>query len=324
MMLGGVVALGLGLLVIIVGVFGGFGGKRKESLESRIDAYTQKGQNKRASAPTSQEPVGVAAQAVDMANRALASNRGFEAKLGDRLDAAAVSLKPAEWLLIHASFAMAAAAVVFAFTSGSILMGLLGLVGGIFLPWFWLGFKKSRRLKAFNTQLAGCLQLLAGSLQAGLSLAQGLDTVVREGQEPLSSEFRRALVETRLGVPIEVALESIGDRMDSADFKWTVMAIRIQREVGGNLAELLLNVAATLRERDYLRRQVKALSAEGRFSAYILLALPPGIILYMSTTNPTYLHPLIASPLGYAMLGAMVVLMVLGALMMKKLVKVEV
>jgi tight adherence protein B len=323
LMLGGIAALGLGVLVILIGIFGGFGGARKETLESRIDAYTRKGQQSRPN-PQETAPVGVAAQAVDMANRALASNRGFETKLGDRLDAAAVSLKPAEWLLVHASIAMAGAAAVFALTGGSILFGLGGLVAGIILPWTWLGIKRSRRLKAFNGQLAGCLQLLAGSLQAGLSLAQGLDTVVREGQEPLSSEFRRALVETRLGVPIEVALESIGDRMESADFKWTVMAIRIQREVGGNLSELLLNVAATLRERDYLRRQVKALSAEGRFSAYILLALPPCIIAYMMVSNPEYLHPLVSTPIGYVMLGAMVVLMLLGSLMMKKMIKVEV
>ena len=139
---------------------------------------------------------------------------------------------------------------------------------------------------------------MAGSLQAGLSLPQGMDTIVREGAEPMATEFRRALVETRLGVSIEDALESIGERMMSDDFQWCVMAIRIQREVGGNLAELLLQVAGTLRERDYLRRQVKSLSAEGRFSAYILLALPPGIMLYEFVTNRDYLRPLYTTGVG--------------------------
>ena len=102
--------------------------------------------------------------------------------------------------------------------------------------------------------------------------------------------------------------------MESADFEWIVMAIRIQREVGGNLAELLLNVAATLREREYLRRQVKALSAEGRFSAYILLALPPGFIAYMMPANPAYVQPAVTTPIGYVMLGVHGrCLMVLGA-----------
>ena len=133
---------------------------------------------------------------------------------------------------------------------------MLGLVAGAVLPWFYLSFKATRRIKKFNGQLAETLSIIAGGLQAGLSLSQAVDTVVREGTEPIAGEFSRAIVEQRLGVEIEDSLETVAERMDSIDFKWVVMAIRIQREVGGNLAELLLNVAATLREREYLRRQV--------------------------------------------------------------------
>jgi tight adherence protein B len=165
---------------------------------------------------------------------------------------------------------------------------------------------------------------MAGSLQAGLSLAQGMDTIVREGADPIAGEFRRALVETRLGVQVEDALDSIAERMTSDDFRWTVMAVRIQREVGGNLAELMLNVAATMREREYLRRQVKSLSAEGRFSAYILLVMPPGVLMYEATTNRHYLSPLISTPMGWLMLGVMGVMMGLGAFMMSRMIKLEV
>jgi tight adherence protein B len=323
MMLGGVAAMGVGVLVIVIGVVAGVG-KPKRTLEDQIDAYTSAGRGKRVAASSSASSQSMRAQVVDIADKALKSSSSFEARLNNRLEAAAVALKPPEWLLLHGGIAVGAAVVVFALSGGSIALAMLGLVAGVFLPWMFLGMKRSRRLKAFNSQLAGCLQLMAGSLKAGLSLAQALDTVVREGQEPLSGEFRRALVETRLGVPIEDALESIGERMESADFGWTVMAIRIQREVGGNLAELLLSVAATLRERDYLRRQVKALSAEGRFSAYILLALPPGVMAYMMTVNPKYLSPLIHTPMGFVMIGVMVTLMALGFFMMKKMIKVEV
>ena len=137
--------------------------------------------------------------------------------------------------------------------------------------------KRSRRLKAFGSGLADTLQLMSGSLSAGLSLAQSIDTIVREGTEPIASEFRRVVIESRLGVTLEDSLEGVAERMQSRDFEWVVMAIRIQREVGGNLAELLLTVAATLREREYLRRHVHALSAEGRLSCYILGGLPPGV-----------------------------------------------
>ena len=127
-------------------------------------------------------------------------------------------------------------------------------------------------MKAFNEGLADTLQLISGSLSAGLSLAQSVDTVVREGMEPIADEFKRVLVETRLGVPLEAALQGVAERMGSKDFEWVVMAIRIQREVGGNLAELLNTVGATLRERDYLRRQVQTLAAEGKLSATFLAA----------------------------------------------------
>jgi tight adherence protein B len=319
-MLSGVLALGAGLLVLLVALLGGFG-KQPESLESRIEAYTTRGATARKAPAPSQ---GVTAQAVGVAQKALEGNRNFEARLGAKLDAGGLSFKPAEWLLLHAGIAFGTAALTFLVTSGSALLAVLAFGAGGVGPWLYLGIKQSRRLKAFNSQLAGTLQLLAGSLQAGLSIAQGMDTIVREGAEPVAGEFRRALVETRLGVPIEDALESMAERMMSDDFRWCVMAIRIQREVGGNLAELLLSVAATLREREYLRRQVKSLSAEGRFSAYILLAMPPLLLLYEATTNRSYLAPMLSTPLGWIMLVAMGALMGVGGFMMKRLVKLEV
>ena len=160
-------------------------------------------------------------------------------------------------------------------------MAVLGLGLGIVLPWSYLTVKESRRTSAFLAQLPDTLQLVAGSLSAGYSIPQAMDTVVREGQQPITGEFNRALVEARLGVPIEDAMDGIAERMKSKDFAWVVMAIRIQREVGGNLAELLTTVAATLRERERLRRQVSVLSAEGRLSAWILGLLPIVFALYL-------------------------------------------
>ena len=116
----------------------------------------------------------------------------------------------------------------------------------------------------------------------------------------------------------------VADRMQSVDFEWVVMAIRIQREVGGNLAELLNKVAETIREREYLERQVLTLSAEGRLSVWILGGLPPGFMAYLAVANPTYLSPMFSNPLGWAMLVVMTVLLAAGIFWMRKLVKVEV
>ena len=321
LMLGGLGALGVGLLVLIGMIIGV--GKRKSSPVDRIDDYTRQAMVRQTSRSRSHEQTGVAAQAVGIAEKAL-SGGGLEGKLADKLETAGMSLKPAEWLLLHAGIAIGGTGLVFLITSMDPLFTGLAVLLGVLGPWIYLGRKQKGRLRAFDSQLAPTLQLLAGSLQAGLSLSQGMDTIVREGAEPMSVEFRRALVETRLGVPIEDALDSMATRMMSDDFAWTVMAIRIQREVGGNLAELLLNVAGTMRERDYLRRQVKSLSAEGRFSAYILLALPPLILIYEWVSNRSYLRPLYTEPVGWVMLAGMGMLMGLGAFMMSRMIKLEV
>jgi len=267
---------------------------------------------------------GLTGSAVGMAEKALASNQDLAASVGSRLEAAGMSLKPAEWLLMHAGIAMGAGLVGFLLSSGDVLMMILFLLGGAVLPWMYLGFKRSRRVSAFNNQLADTLQLISGGLSAGLSLAQSIDTVVRQGSEPMTTEFKRALMEARLGVSIEDALESIAERMQSKDFKWVVIAVRIQREVGGNLSEVLGQVAATIRERAYLQRQVKSLSAEGKMSAWILGLLPVVVFVFLMLTNRAYFEPMLTSVLGLILLGVAVALMAMATFWMRKLVRMEV
>lgn len=327
MLLGGIAALGLGVLVVLAAALGVFGRRDKNSLDDHINAYTRAGAAAaaaRARAAHQSDARSVTESAVGMAQKALQGNKGFESALAAKLDAAAISLKPAEWVLLHAAIALVATILGFLLSSGGLLLSLLLFVVGVILPWLYLGIRKSKRLKAFNAQLPETLQLVSGGLTAGLSLAQSLDTVVREGSDPIAGEFRRALVESRLGVQVEDSLDSIADRMESDDFAWVVMAIRIQREVGGNLAELLLKVSATMREREYLRRQVKSLSAEGRMSGWILGALPPGMLAYLTVANPSYLGQMLGTTLGLVMLGAAAVLMAVGAFWMSRVVKVEV
>lgn len=326
LMLLGIGGAGLGLLVLLMAILGVFGGGKDTTVEDRISAYTRKGARKLAASRAAQaeSQQGVTAQAVGIAEKALEGREGLATALGTKLEAAGMSIKPAEWLLTHAAIAFLGGLIALLLSSGSILFTVVGLFFGLLLPWAYLSFKRSRRLKAFKYSLADTLQLMAGSLSAGLSLAQSVDTVVREGQEPIAGEFRRALVEARLGVEIEDAMDGVAKRMESVDFEWVVMAIRIQREVGGNLSELLTNVAATIREREYLERQVQALSAEGRLSVWILGGLPPGFMAYLMVANRSYLEPLISTTLGFVLLGVMAVLLTAGIFWMKKLVKVDV
>ena len=252
----------------------------------------------------------------------LRRNRGLEQKILTRLEAAGSGLKPSEWLLLHGAITILSG-MVGLLLGGGVLM-VIGIFFGWLVPKMWLGRKRNKRLKAFNSHLADTLQLISGSLSAGLSLAQAIDTVVREGVEPVAGEFRRVLVETRLGVSLDDALNGVAERMDSKDFEWVVMAIRIQREVGGNLAELLNTVAATLREREYLRRQVRSLSAEGRLSAYILGGMPIAMLIYMLMVRRDYVMPLFTTAMGWGFAATAATLLVLGGFMMSRMVKVEV
>ena len=323
-MYAGMGALLVGVMAMLFLVLGGSGASKKDSLDSRIEAYTRSGAKKIAAANREPESSSMTQQAVAVAESVLEGQKGLEAALGGRLEAAGLALKPAEWLLIHFGIALSFGVLSLLLGGGNLVFMVLGLVLGLALPWLYLAFKRKRRLAAFKNQLADTLQLMAGSLSAGLSLAQSVDTVVREGTDPMAGEFRRALVEARLGVEIEDALTGVAERMHSVDFEWVVMAIRIQREVGGNLSELLNKVAETIREREYLQRQVQTLSAEGRLSVWILGGLPPGFMLYLFLANPTYLEPMYTSPLGWAMLSVMAVLLTAGIFWMKKVVKVDI
>ncbi len=265
----------------------------------------------------------VARSAVEFAGRVVA-HRDFESTLGAKLESAAVPLKPAEWLLIHVGITLGAGLVAFLITNGRVFLTLVALGLGIVIPWMYLSYKAAQRRKAFMAALPDTLQLMAGSLSAGYSMPQAVDTVVREGKPPISTEFNRALIETRLGVDLEDALDGIAQRMQSVDFAWVVMAIRIQREVGGNLAEVLTTVSATLRERERLRRQVQVLSAEGRLSAWILGLLPVVFALYLVLVRPEYLEPLLTTAFGWLLLGTGIVLLLVGGLWLRKVVKVEV
>lgn len=324
-----VLAIGLGLIGVVYVAVGSKPDEAKVPLADQMQIYTATepagSLTTRAQIRANQETAySLAEQARQAAANVLSSNESMENKIALRLEGAGLALKSSEWLLLHVGIAFGAGLVGALITAGNPLALVLFFVMGAVGPWIYLGVKRSNRLKAFGAGLADTLQLMSGSLSAGLSLAQSMDTIVREGAEPITAEFKRAIVESRLGVPLEDALEGVADRMQSRDFKWVVMAIRIQREVGGNLAELLLTVANTLREREYLRRHVRALSAEGRLSCWILGGLPPGFLLYLTLAKPDYVHPMFTTPLGWLMCAGMAILLAVGIFWMTKVAKVEV
>jgi len=289
---------------------------RVSAYSTRVAGLVEREQHKPPADPVLDQAKAAAAELLER-------NSALNERMMRRLAAAGSEFKPSEWLLLHIAAVLAGAVVGLLLGRGSIALGVVFMVLGFVSPPAYLRFKAGRRRRAFDTALPEVLQLLSGALSAGLSLAQAVDTVVREGPEPIASEFKRVLVEARIGVSIEDAFDGVADRFQSKDFRWAVMAIRIQRQVGGNLAELLSTVAGTMRERQYLRRHVRALSAEGRLSAIILCALPPVFALFLFATNREFLHPLVADLRGWLLLGFGVLWMSIGTFLMSRMVKVD-
>jgi Flp pilus assembly protein TadB len=260
--------------------------------------------------------------ALDVTSRLMSP--AAQRRLSARLELAAVTRKPAEWVILGAAGGVVIAAALTVLTGSPIIGLLVGALVG------WLGMRSllsfliRRRRAAFAEQLPDLLQVLASSLQSGFSLPQALDAAVRDTGQPSAGEFARALAETRLGAGLEDALETVADRMGSEDLRWTVMAIRIQRGIGGNLAEVLTTTVSTIRERGYLRRQVHSLSAEGRMSAYVLIALPIAVGCFLFLTRRAYMRPLWTTHIGEAMLGGAVLLLVIGTVLMRQMIKIEV
>jgi tight adherence protein B len=237
------------------------------------------------------------------------------------LERAGITMRLQDFVLLVIAGTLVAAAL------GVVLAGpILGLGLGLLVPILakvGVSVRTSRRQKAFADQLDDSLQLMASSLRAGHSMLQALNSVAAEAEEPTSVEFARVINETRVGRELGPALDETALRTNSEDFAWVIQAIAINREVGGNLAEVLDGVGHTIRERNQIRRQVKALSAEGRLSAVVLMALPLGVLAFLALTNPAYIARFTESLAGYAMIAAGVLLLLVGGLWLRKAVRIQ-
>ena len=260
-------------------------------------------------------------RAVEATSRLL-TERGLLEKLSQKLAQADLPLRPAE-----AAFFYGASVVVLTVIGlllGGPFGGAMAFIFSVLIPLATLELLAGRRRRAFTEQLPDMLQALASSLRAGYSLLQGLEAVVEQMHDPMHKEMRRALIEARLGRPVEEALGDVARRLGSVDLEWAVMAIAIQREVGGNLAELLQTVAETMIARVRLQREIRALTAEGRISAVVLGILPVALGVIMYGSNPDYIGVLFEKTAGQVMLVGAILLALFGFWWMKKTIEIEV
>ena len=316
----GAIAAGLGAYSIVLLLQ-----KDDSELSSVLQAYNDPHAN--AAAADAEEDSGLAKNAIlkraVQMSEDLAERRGFLTRLEATLERADLPLRGGEALTAAAAITVGFAAL------GLILMGsVLGMLVfaamGALLPGFVVRMKANRRRKAFMTQLPDTLVLLSSTLKAGYSFMQGVEAVSQEIDDPMGSELRRIVTEAQLGRPLEEAMDASAERMDSPDFEWAVMAVKIQREVGGNLSELLLTVAETMTERERLRRDVSTLTAEGKMSAIVLGALPILLGLAMWFINPEYIDTLFTDGFGKVLLGMSIFAALAGFAWMKKIISIDI
>jgi len=191
-------------------------------------------------------------------------------------------------------------------------------------PLFWLSFRRKRRLKKFGKQLPEALELISRALRAGHSLASGISLVAEEMPDPIRKEFQRCYESQNLGVPLEEALEEMSVRVPNLDLRFFVTAVTLQRQTGGDLAEILDKIGSLVRERFKIWGQIQALTGEGRLSGIILLALPPALFVVTYRLNPDYCTVLFTEPMGRHMLIGAIVMQILGALVIRKIVDIKV
>lgn len=317
-------AIGLAFVGLSLAVYAGMSLVSGEtSLQGLIDRYS--GETAGAELNDEEQAIvqtALVRRAVEL-SESFAEDRGFLTKVEEMLEQANLPLRPGEAMSFFSAGVIFFGAGSYIFTQSIIVTVILTVLFMVALIGF-VRFKAARRVRAFEKQLPDTLTLLAGTLRAGYSLPQGLEAVSNEIADPMGYELRRVMTEARLGREIEESLASTAERLASPDFAWAVMAIGIQREVGGNLNELLMTVADTMVARERLKGEVAALTAEGKLSAIILGGLPPGLGFVMWIMNPDYIETLFTETLGHILLGVGVVSAAIGMAWMKKVITINV
>lgn len=241
-----------------------------------------------------------------------------------KLIQAGLPMRAAEFMVICLATSLFGLLLMALLSGGKFFFLLFGLILGYLIPHIFLRIKIEKRAKAFNDQLGDTLVLVANSLRTGYSFLQAVEMVSREMLPPISEEFGRVLKEMNLGVGTEEAMNNLAKRVNSDDLDLVVTAVLIQRQVGGNLAEVLDNIANTIRERVKIKGQIKTLTAQGRISGMIISFLPVGVGAMIYFMNPDYISLLFTHSLGRAMLAGGVVSQLIGILLIRKIVNIDV
>ncbi|HJQ94493.1 MAG TPA: VWA domain-containing protein [Acidimicrobiia bacterium] len=317
----GLAALGLGVAIglFIFILFGRNTDDSGSAFKRRLEAYGKRGVEEKQSIFDRIPILRLFSQRAEEEVR----RRGLLSGVNSALEQANIPLSAGEAIAGAFGLSIVIGLLVALFTRNPIT-GAVAFAIAVLVVVAVLNFLGSREKRKFENQLPDTLTLISTSLRAGYSLLQAVEAVATEAPNPTAREFGRAIAEARLGRPVVGALQGITTRTQSQDFEWAVMAIEIQREVGGNLAEVLQTVAETMRQRNRLKGEIRALTAEGRISAIVLGLLPFAMAGFLFATNPQYISTLFTETFGYIAVGVGLVLMAAGILWLRRIVNIEV
>jgi len=325
LLIGGIVAL----LLILGGVVAIFANQGRGQVDERLEQFV----STEAILDITEEDT--SASGPDAADRIdkLLSGQNFFGPIRARISKADVKLRVSEYLILTAISAVVVGATGYFFFGGAIV-GVAGFVLGLRLPLMYIGMAARRRVNAFNDQLGDTLNLWVNALRSGYSVLQAMETIATELPPPVSREFERVVQEVRLGLSLEQAMNNMYRRVPSEDLDLVITAVNIQREVGGNLAEVLDTISFTIRERVRIKGEVRTLTAQGRISGWIISLLPVGLALLLNAMNPGYVSqlwirqsPYIVEgvfPCGWLLLGVGGLMIGAGAFAISKIVDIEV
>jgi tight adherence protein B len=206
----------------------------------------------------------------------------------------------------------------------ALVFAAVGLVLGGFLPYSYASYRRTKRFQKFEELFPEAIDTLARAVRAGHAFTTALELIANELSEPVASEFRKLFEEQKFGLPVRDALMNLAERMPLVDVKFFVTAVMLQRETGGNLAEILDNLSYVIRERFKIMRQVRVYTAQGRLTMMLLMGLPPTIVVTMLLTSPAFIRPLFADPIGHFLVVAGIVLQTLGYFVIRKIIQIQV
>jgi tight adherence protein B len=234
-----------------------------------------------------------------------------------------VDVRAGNFLMLCAVSAVAFAAIAF-FAGGNILFGWAGALLGFFIPYAYASHMRTKRFAKFEEKFPEAIDTLARAVRAGHAFTTALEMIANEVSEPVAGEFRQLYEEQKFGLPVRDALLNLADRIPLVDIKFFVTAVMLQRETGGNLAEILDNLSYVIRERFKILRQVRVHTAQGRLTMVLLMALPPTIVLIMQLLNPGFIRPLFTDPIGHALIVGGITLQTLGYFFIRRIIRIQV